>query len=186
VLLILILRLALLLVLLFIFLQDMWFRAVHWALFASLAAGLASLQYWGQPGLAIVIRQALSNLGFLILVLSLVTLYFSMKKGKLVRLTDELMGWGDILFLTAIAFYLSPLNYILFFILSMPLALLLWLLWQSVSKNKNKHIPLAGFQSILFIVFLAGDWWYFHRNITDDNWLLLYLIPWLQHHQLFY
>jgi hypothetical protein len=186
VLLILIVRLALLPVLMLIFLQDMWFRAVHWALFVLLATGLGSLQYLVRPDISQVMIQVLSNLGFLVLVLILVTLYFSLKKGKLVRLTDELMGWGDILFLAATGFYLSPLNYILFFIVSMPLALLLWLLWRSMSKNKNNHIPLAGFQSLLFIVFLAGDWWCFHKNISDDNWLLLYLIPWLQHHQLFY
>lgn len=152
-------------------------RAVHWIAFPLLAIGLLYLHVPEHHNFAIVFQQTVNNICFLVLVLAVLTLYFYFKKGRFINITDGLIGWGDVLFQLVIAVYLSVLNYIFFYIASMPVVLLMWILWQSVTKNKNKYIPLAGFQSLLFIVFLAGDWWYFHINITDDYWLLRYLIP---------
>jgi hypothetical protein len=174
-------RLMLLFFLIGILLQDFWFRAVHWLFFPLLTFGLFSLQLLEtrEPGAAF--RQTGVNMVFLTLIFTLLTLYFSIREKKLINISKGMLGWADILFLVAIAFYLSVMNYLFFYIASMLLTLLLWLLYKGITRNKSKQIPLAGFQSLLFIVFLAGDWWCFHIHITDDYWLLRNLMPWIQH-----
>jgi len=173
-------RFILLLCLLVILLQDFWFRAVHWALFPLLAVGLLSLKLLESNDAGLAGIQIVVNLSFLVLVMAVLTGYLSISRRRFINVTAGLMGWADILFLAAIGFYLSVLNYIFFYIVSIPLVLILWLFYQLLTGKKNKHIPLAGFQALLFIVFLTGDWWYFHINITDDYWLLHYLMPWIQ------
>ena len=91
-------------------------------------------------------------------------------------ITTNLLGWGDILFLLSISFYLSVLNFLFFYIVSLVGALLIWVTWQAVSKEKNKQIPLAGLQALIFTVFLAGDWWFNSFTLTDDAWLLHLII----------
>ncbi|QEC79302.1 hypothetical protein [Mucilaginibacter ginsenosidivorax] len=173
-------RFALLLSLLVILLQDFCFRAVHWALFPLLTIGLLSLKLLEGNDASLAGEQIAVNLSFLVMVLAILTGYLFMSRRRFINITKGLMGWGDILFLAAIGFYLSVLNYVFFYIVSIPIVLILWLFYQLIAGNKGKHIPLAGLQSLLFIVFLAGDWWYFHIRITDDYWLLRYLTPWIQ------
>lgn len=173
-------RFVLLLSLLVILLQDFWFRAVHWALFPLLTIGLLSLKLLEGNDASLAGEQIAVNLSFLVMVLAVLTGYLFISRRRFINITTGLMGWADILFLVAIGFYLSVLNYVFFYIVSMPLVLILWLFYQLITGNKGKHIPLAGLQSLLFIVFLAGDWWYFHIRVTDDYWLFRYLTPWIQ------
>ncbi|WP_184550922.1 hypothetical protein [Mucilaginibacter sp. FT3.2] len=175
-------RIIIVLLLLLVLVQDLLFRAVHWIIFPLLALGLLYLKWLENPvsSFAGFSQPVIVNLGFLIMIMGLLSLYLFLRKGRLINITDGFIGWADILFQGAIAFYLSVLNYLFFYIASMPLVLLLWLLWQSVTGNKNKHIPLAGFQSILFILFLAGDWTCFQLHITGDDWVLRNVMPWIQ------
>jgi formate hydrogenlyase subunit 3/multisubunit Na+/H+ antiporter MnhD subunit len=146
-------------------------RAVHWFLFPVLAGLLTVIRLHDHPWSAIW-QTTLINMGFLAVQLFIVTLYFSLKNKKWVNITQQLLGWGDVLFLLNITVYLSALNFLFFYIVSLTAVLLLWLSWQVVSSKKNKYIPLAGFQSLIFILFLAGDWWYWSFNMTEDAWLL--------------
>jgi hypothetical protein len=173
-------RFGLLLSLLVILLQDFWFRAVHWVLFPLLIIGLLSLKLLEGSDTSLAREQIAVNLSFLVLVLGVLTGYLSISRRRFINITLNLMGWADILFLAAIGFYLSVLNYVFFYIVSIPIVLILWLFYRLITGNKGKHIPLAGLQALLFIVFLAGDWWCFHIHITDDYWLLHYLMPWIQ------
>jgi len=111
-------------------------------------------------------------MGFIVLQLLFLTLYFSVRNRKFVNITSGLLGMGDILFLLSTAFYLSTLNFLFFYIVSLIGALLLWLTLQSLSTKKNKYIPLAGFQSLIFMLFLACDWWLRSFDLTNDTWLL--------------
>jgi hypothetical protein len=172
-------RIFILSLLSFIFIQDLLYRGVYWFLFPVLVAALMFLHFLQPADFPLLWQSLLLNIGFIMVQLLLLTVYLSLKGRKLVNITAGLLGWGDVLFLLAIAFYLSFLNYIFFYTSSLPVVLFLWLLWQFLSKNKNPHIPLAGFQSLLFIVFLASDWWYFHINMTNDSWLLNCLQPWM-------
>jgi hypothetical protein len=159
-------------ILLLIFLQDLASRSVYWFLFPLLAAMLFWLHFLQAASLAAIWQPCLINIAFLVLQLLLLTVYFSIKNKKLVNIGNGLLGLGDILFLLSITFYLSTLNFLLFYIMSLTCILLLWLITQLAFRKKNEQIPLAGLQAILFIVFLAGDRYWFHLHITDDTWLL--------------
>jgi hypothetical protein len=170
------LKLAILLLLTIIFIQDLVSRSVYWIIFPLLAALYILTRIlipdsgWG------MCESILLNIGFLALQLLLVTVYFSIKNKQFVNITADMLGWGDILFLLSTAFYLSTLNFIFFYLFSLILVLLSWIIWQIFSKGKK--IPLAGLQSLIFALFLASGWWLWHLDITKDDWLLQLLIKW--------
>jgi len=139
---VLILKAAILAVLALIFVQDIRSRSVYWFLFPILlvlfiAAGL--LQY---RSLTVIRETAFINCTFLALQFLLLSLYFSLKNRKWVNITTGLLGWGDILLLLSVAFYLSVLNFLVFYMVSLIGALLTWLIWQAIADHKDKHIPL--------------------------------------------
>jgi len=83
-------------------------------------------------------------------------------------ITDDLIGWGDILFLVVIVVYLPFVNYVIFYICSLIAVLLIWLIWQSVADVKSKFIPLAGLQSILLAVYLFFSWVYLKKDVFSE------------------
>ncbi len=168
----LLLKILTLTILLLIFLQDLKARVVYWFLFLLLAVTLMVIRFQHPVILPELEQSAMINIGFILVQLIILTLYFSLKSKQWVNISNGLLGLGDILFLLGIAFYLSVLNFLFFYISSLIGVLLLWLIWQAVSAKKNKYIPLAGLQSLIFILFLLGDWWLRSFNLTDDTWLL--------------
>ncbi|MDB5145474.1 MAG: hypothetical protein JWQ66_4187 [Mucilaginibacter sp.] len=168
----LLLKISTLAILLLIFLQDLKARAVYWFLFPLLAVMLVVIRFQHPVVLPELAQSAMINIGFILVQLIILTLYFSLKSKQWINISNGLLGLGDILFLMSIAFYLSVLNFLFFYISSLIGVLLLWLIGQAVSLEKNKYIPLAGLQSLIFIVFLTGDWWCWSFNLTDDTWLL--------------
>jgi len=171
-----VLQLLILLVLGMIFVQDIKSRAVHWVLFPVLLLLFVAERYLQQTRLAESWQAVLINIGFLLTLLLIVSAYFSFREGRWVNITVQLLGWGDILFLFSITFYLSVLNFLFFYIGSLILILLGWTVWQLSKKNKDKHIPLAGLQALLLGLFLACDWCWLHLNINTDDWLLKILL----------
>lgn len=147
-------------------------RSVYWLLFPLLAILLTCLYFLSGNGIKELEQSVFINLGFLLFQLVLLTIYFSLKQKRPVNVTVQLLGLGDILFLCSIAFYLSVLNFLFFYISSLLGVLIVWMIVQLFSSKKNSQIPLAGFQAILLGVFLAGDWCWLHLNLTDDTWLL--------------
>ena len=153
-----------------VFIQDMLYRGVTWYLFPVLTAGLLSLRFLSGESMAEIGLSSLVNFAVIFLILLVLTLYLWLRKGRILNLTKDHLGIGDILFFGVLACYLSVLNFMFFFNVSLLCALLLYLLLKGITQRKS--IPLAGFQALVFIVFLAGDHWYFHCGITDDAWLL--------------
>jgi len=155
-----------------IFLQDIKSRSVYWVLFPVLTALLMLLHYFESGGQVLSWQPAIFNLAFFIGQLLLVTVYFSLKNKKLTNITSELLGIGDVFFILSVAFYLSIFNFLFFYIVSLILVLIAWLVWQAVSANKSKHIPLAGMQAIVFILFLICGWFFKALSLTNDTWIL--------------
>jgi len=169
-------RILILLALLLVFVQDIKSRAVYWIVFPLLlvlfiVSDLVNHKTFGDLWPAILL-----NLGFLVLQLLIITCWFSLKEKRWVNVSMNLLGWGDILFLVTISFYLSFINFLFFHIVSLLLALTGWLIWQLFTSQKSKHVPLAGMQALALAVFLSGDWWLLHVDITTDTWLLPFLI----------
>lgn len=166
------LKILIIVTLLVVFVQDIKSRSVYWFLFPALMGLFISVRLLRQ-GLFIEIWQpVLLNMTFLILQLLIVSVYFSIKNKHWINITTGLLGWGDILLLLSIACYLSVLNFLFFYMISLTGVLVIWLIWQLIAKQKNKQIPLAGIQSLIFAVFLATGWWCIPVNLTSDDWLL--------------
>jgi hypothetical protein len=167
-------------VLLLIFVQDIRSRSVYWVLFPVLTVLFIIMHLLQHHLFADAWQPVLLNSTFLALQFLIVSVYFSIKNKQWVNITTSFLGWGDMLFLLSIAFYLSVLNFLFFYIISLIAVLLIWMLWQAVAKEKNKQIPLAGLQALIFSVFLTGDWWFNSFDLTNDDWLLHLITKWTQ------
>ncbi len=169
-------RILILLVLLVIFVQDIKSRSVYWILFPLIVVLFIVSDLVSQRSIGDLWLPVLFNLGFLVLQLLIITCWFSLKEKRWVNISANLLGWGDILFLVSISFYLSFANFLFFHIVSLLLVLTSWLIWQFFVNQKTKHVPMAGMQALVFAVFLSSDWWLLHFDTTNDTWLLHFLI----------
>lgn len=118
---------------------------------------------------------ALINLSFLGLQFLMVTVYFSLKQRSRINITEKYLGWGDILFLICITFYLSTFNFLLFYILSLFITLIAWIIWIKTTQSRDKRVPLAGFQAALLTLLIIADQLVNSIDLTSDIWLLSYL-----------
>ena len=168
-------KIAILIVLLMVFVQDIRSRSVYWVLFPCLVILFISLGWLQHRAYIDTWQAVLMNIGFLILQFLLVSAYFSIKSSCWINITKDRLGWGDLLLLLTVAFYLSFFNFLLFYITSLVAVLLCWLAWQALSSIKDKHIPLAGLQAFVLGLFLITGWWIKPVNLTSDNWLLSFI-----------
>jgi uncharacterized membrane protein len=131
----------------------MRYRAVYWISFPILGVLL-----FFQKQLYVGFTDSLVEAGYSILFFAIQVLllwvYFAIKNKRPIDITKEYLGLGDLLFLLAIAFYLSPLNYVLFYIGSLVIVLVYALFLQMWLKKSNLQIPLAGLQAFMFAVIL--------------------------------
>ncbi len=159
-------------ILLLLFIQDAKSREVHWLLFPLLAIAFMWMRFVS-GGLPIAYFEGvLENNIFLALQGILLLCYFSLKNRRWTNITVELLGLGDILFLVSVTFCFSVVSYIVFYVLSLFLVMLIWLVWQALQKEKHGKIPLAGLQALLLACFLAIAWWVFPFNILNDDWIV--------------
>lgn len=128
--------------------QDMRYRAVYWICFPVLCTMLFFLKE-NHSGIKDSLMDTAYGMLFFGAQLLLLWVYFSLKNKKVVNITSRYLGLGDILFLIAITFYLSPVNYILFYVASLILVLIYTLTRQLFIKKDNPEIPLAGLQALL-------------------------------------
>ncbi|MGN6640301.1 MAG: hypothetical protein ACTHJ8_15435 [Mucilaginibacter sp.] len=167
------LKIIVLITLLFIFFQDVRSRSVYVVLLAALALLLSVAHYLREPDFSSLWLPALINMTFVALQFLLLTVYFSVRRHKMTNiLKAQMIGPGDWLFFLSTALYLSVANFLFFYIISLLCVLLGWLLWNGFSPKSSKYIPLAGLQALIFIFFLAADWWAGIFNLTDDTWLM--------------
>ena len=144
-------KILLILVLLFIFFQDLKFRAVYWFLFPIVLA----LSVW--VGLDLTnIENMLWSLSFFVFSMGFLTLYMSLRQGKLINITKGFFSWGDILFLLAIIPLFSFHLYLMFFTLGTIGTLLVHGIVLTVSKGE-KTIPFAGYMSLFLTTYLIFD-----------------------------
>ncbi len=110
-----------------------------------------------------------NNLWFIVFINSLflfiqllgLSLYFSIKHRKLVNITEEYLGIGDILFFLPLCFLFSPLHLIVFFISSFICILIGYFLWKQYQPIQS--IPLAGAMAICVPIYCLlfdqyNDW----------------------------
>ncbi|WP_437921182.1 hypothetical protein [Sphingobacterium sp. LRF_L2] len=137
--------------------EDFRWRMVHLWWYPMLLIGLCGLSM-RFIGIYELLLQMGFNLVFVGLLLLLLTLYFSVKEGKLVFIFDRYLGWGDVLFFLAITPYFDLQEYILFTILTLIVSLIFTPLFFHI-QGKDQHIPLAGMQSACLLLYLPATFW---------------------------
>lgn len=133
--------------------QDFRWRAIHWITLPVLFI-LLIIKATGASSLKDIIFNFALIAGFLLLQLLVLTLYFSVKERRPVNIIDKYLGLGDVLFFVTIAAGFSFLNYILFYIASFVIIILISVILLAM-RRPLKSIPLAGGMALCFLSFLA-------------------------------
>lgn len=145
----------------FIIFQDLKNRAIHVLLPISIFLIALAINYLSDH---LNFLMCITNIGFVVVNIVGLTLYFSLKNRKLINPIDSMIGLGDILFLISITPLFSLKSYILLFIVGMAFSLVLHLIINVLRKQNS--VPLAGYLSIYFIGFL------FFEQILNFNFIL--------------
>ncbi|MBO9702119.1 MAG: hypothetical protein J7604_18060 [Sporocytophaga sp.] len=161
---------AILVVLVLIFWQDLRERAVSWYFFPLLFV-LVFLYRIKSAGVESLVENIGINSLFLLVQLVMVSLYFSLKNREWVNITKEYLGIGDVLFLFVITPLFTPVLYVMFYLISLFLIVVVAMLVK-VIKNYQKTIPLAGLQALLLSGLLLTD---IYVIKFDDQYILNYL-----------
>jgi hypothetical protein len=154
--------------------QDFKFRAVYWWLFPVLMSCLALVK-GTERNFALLVQDFLSNIVFLSVQFLFLSVYFSLKERRMVNILNGYLGLGDVLFLIAITAYFSFLNYLVFYLATLfgIIAISLFVKWK-YEMNEQK-IPLAGYQAVIFIFWIAIAEFSGKVCLTADDWLVNYL-----------
>ena len=141
---------GLFLVLLISFYQDIRFRGIQWFFFPLIMV-LSILYNWEE-----FLDYNLYNLAFIAFCLGSLTLYLTIKEGRLVNITHGFFSWGDILILIALSPLFTFERFVLFFTVGTILTLILHLLTSLIVRQKT--IPYAGYMALFTIAMLMFDY----------------------------
>ncbi|KQR70888.1 hypothetical protein [Pedobacter sp. Leaf176] len=155
--------------------EDYKFRAVHWWLFVLLFSGLGLVTFLNF-GFRISMERTMQNSVFVVLQVLSLSIYFSLKKGKRVNIFKGYFGLGDLCFLMAMSIYLPLLSYVLFYVGSLLLVILVTVFRNAFLKQNSLKIPLAGYQAICLLMLMILDYGHPGINICSENLLRNYFI----------
>ena len=137
----------------FIFYQDITWRKVNvWVICAVFLLCL----WYGWNSLAphdFTLRLLLNNL-FILFQLIILYGYLIIRYQKLKLHLLQFLGLGDILFWIAITPLFAFPEFLIFFVISILLSLVIFIGYRVISKDNKILIPLAGFQSLVLIFFI--------------------------------
>lgn len=158
-----------------IFIQDLKYRAVSIVAFPVLLISIICFAIWSNNSLTDLWNNAAFNMLFLILQYALLTIYFSIKHRQFINITKSYLGLGDVLFLVCCTGVFSPINFVVFYLLSTIVVILIHIVSQFFVKI-NPKIPLAGMQALTLIIVLVTFQFFINGNLYDDTWLLSYYV----------
>lgn len=127
-------------VLLISFYQDLRFRGIQWFIFPLILI-FSIYHKWETLSIG-----TLYNALFVAFCLSGLTIYLSLKEGRIVNITKGFFSWGDILILLALCPLFSLEGYILFFTIGTILTLVIFLIVNIWVKSKT--VPYAGYMAL--------------------------------------
>jgi hypothetical protein len=156
--------------------QDVTSRKVSWVVLLCIGIVNVILALERIP-VGVLCENAIFNFCFILFNLAVVFLYLLFRYGKgALRLFDRFLGLGDVLFWGVLLPAFSPLNYIVFYVVSLVVSLVLYKVGMCRIAQENRTVPLAGLQSACYgsvIVGLGLGWAY---NVFDDYQLLAYIM----------
>jgi len=122
-------------------------------------------------------KQALTFAGINILLIVVqlmgITIYFSIKKRKITNIINTYFGAGDLWFYTVVAFCFSPLNFVIFNLVSCIIILIIYAIARCAT-GYNSTIPFAGWMAIMLILIVGSHAWHIFEPY-DDYFLVLNL-----------
>lgn len=154
--------------------QDFRLREISWILFPILALIVIFVAVLELP-LKTIMSFTAFNVAFITLQLALLAIYFSLKNKKLTLRLDKYIGLGDILLFYVFSLAFSPMNFIIFFTVSLFIILIIWLIIILIAKPKITTIPLAGAFSLLMLVLMGIKIFKPEIDFYNDNMLINYL-----------
>ena len=168
------LKILIITVLFLICYQDIRFQAVSWIFFliGFIIAFIISLKSITRYDL--IINSVMIML-FIIFQLAVIYFFSWMKYKKRSNIFNTIFGLGDLLFLIMIVPLFSPLNYLLFFIISMALTLIMFALLKKFNLLKGPTIPLAGLQSLVLILVIISQF-FIKFSLYNDYFILQHFI----------
>jgi hypothetical protein len=150
--------------------HDFKYRALPiYSLVVALVLGI--LVSFCKNGWSFTLYYAGVNTILVCLQLGVTTLYFSARGRKLVNIFSSHLGIGDFIFFIVITFSFSPLNFIIFFVLSGLVILVFY-----TPFKKRVLIPYAGWLSVfLFLILILS---FIFKGIQPYNDYFLLDINW--------
>ena len=152
------LKILTMLVLLGITYEDVRYRLVRFVLYLILVT-LVLIQRFQYVSLNEFLDYSGINLIYIVLLLAAISIYLYVKYGRFQNLM-LFFGVGDILLWIILACWFDTVEFIIFNSISLIVALLLHVVLTKFSFYKaQKTVPLAGFQSLCFlVVFIFTSW----------------------------
>lgn len=155
--------------------QDFKFRAVSWVIFPLLPVLFIILSL-SSVSLEESLANTLANLCFAGCMFLSVTIYFSIKNRRIVNLSKGFIGWGDILFILSLGFLFSPLNFIIFYLVSLLVTIFATLILAWLNKIDRNSIPLAGLQALMLLLLFTVNSVFHFANFSTDEWLVRFIV----------
>ncbi|HEY6162910.1 MAG TPA: hypothetical protein VI112_16895 [Bacteroidia bacterium] len=153
-----------------IIIQDAKQRQIHWVLIPLLLLSILPSAF-SQHSFLQTSKLFAINLGFLLLQLALLFVFFSVKNRTLPTIINTYIGLGDILLFLVLCAAFSPLNFLFFYSGSLLLSLAGYRLYRLIKADPDPTVPLAGTVSLCLVLAL-GLKYFFHYDFYDDSPIL--------------
>jgi hypothetical protein len=164
--------LFILILLLIIIQQDLSKREISWILLLLLLFAFL-FEHTSLNGYASVLNCFILNLRFLLAQFLFLGLYFRIRTGKFSNIVDKHIGLGDILFLIVLCAAFSPVNFILFYVLSLLISLFVFGIYRLWNKGSDLTLPLAGTISFCLIGEILAKYLVCYDPFTDPTLLFM-------------
>jgi hypothetical protein len=150
--------------------QDFKQRQISWFFIPLLLAGFIYKAFYTNNGVGV--NGLLVNVGFVLLQLTVLTIYMSVKNKKMVNIINSYLGIGDVLFFIVLCGAFSPINFLVFYLCSIVLTLIGYLLYNIMIKGSQKEIPLAGAMASGMILLMIANIFLPKMNLYSDDFFI--------------
>ncbi|MFT4095466.1 MAG: hypothetical protein QM640_17700 [Niabella sp.] len=147
--------------------MDFKHRYVYLLIFAGLFIAIFSYSIMQNNWQTIMVQFTINSITVLLVVLVLM-LYYRIKEKTAGSFFNQKLGTGDMVFWLCIAPLFSTVNFLLFFISSLLVILCISFCSLLLGKNKDRAIPLAGYQAILLLIVLLINQLFYRYNFSAD------------------
>src|ERR1035437_4299343 len=146
--------------------QDFRYRAVsvYWLCGALALAIIYS--FWLNGWVTTFINGGI-NVALIGVQIAGVFLYFSLKLKKFTNIINQQLGSGDLLFYGVVAFSFSPVNFILFSLVTYIIILVVFLVLKTFGYRKN--IPLAGCLAFFMLIVVVLNVLHIFAAFNDEH-----------------